>query len=836
MNRKRLLRLLIPIGCALILVGAGLYVWLFHDLPSIDRLQAGMQLPSTQIYDRHGQLLYEVLAGGGTGGLSSAIALDNIPRHCVNAAIATEDANYYAHPGVDLVGIVRAAWANVRGGEVVAGGSTITQQVARNLLLDPQERADRTVTRKLREMILALRLQAAYSKDDVLALYLNQSYFGNLAYGIDAAARAYFGRSAPELSLAECAMLIGLLQAPAVYDPLTNPETADARQEVVLNLMAQNGFITQIEAETAARDELQFAASPFPIEAPHFVMAVLKQLERDYPDQLLRGGLRVTTTLDLAWQNTAHRIVNNALSGLNHPGNPSRPAANANNAALVALDPRTGQIYSMIGSPDYFNEDIDGAVNAALALRQPGSALKPFTYAAAMNPNAADPWTAATMILDVRTPFVTRRLESYTPLNFGLVEHGPVSAREALASSLNIPAVIALEHAGIGTMVELAANAGMSSLATNTSIDLAVTLGGGEVRLLDLTAAYSIFANGGWRVDPVYILHVEDASGAILYQWQPAPPTVRVIDERLAWLITDMLSDDEARIMGFGRYSAMNIGRAAAAKTGTTTDFRDNWIVGYTPELVTGVWVGNADNTPMRSVTGVSGAAPIWNQFMRAALRGQPETEFVRPDGLTRQEVCIPSGLLPTPRCPRTRLEWFIDGTQPAAADNLYQEFILDRATGLLADDDTPVERRVRQVFALYPQEAREWALRQGIPQPPERASALTPVQMPDAARGLRLLSPDPYTEFEISPILPIDAQRIRFAVGVPSGTQRVTYELDGILLPPVESAPWSLWWTLELGEHTLIAHAETLDGLQTSAPLQFRVVADAPPEAYNSE
>jgi 1A family penicillin-binding protein len=834
MNRKRLLRLLIPIGCALIAVGAGLYIWLFHDLPSIDRLQAGMQLPSTQIYDRHGQLLYEVLAGGGTGGLSNAIALDTIPRHCINAAIATEDANYYAHPGVDLVGIARAAWANVRGGEVVAGGSTITQQVARNLLLDPQERADRTLTRKLREMILALRLQAAYSKDEVLALYLNQSYFGNLAYGIDAAARAYFGRSAPELSLAECAMLIGLLQAPAVYDPLTNLDAAKARQRVVLELMAQNGFITPVEVETAARDELQFASTPFPIEAPHFVMAVLKQLERDYPDDLLRGGLRVTTTLDLAWHTTAHRIVNNALSGLNQPGNPSRPAANANNAALVTLDPRTGQIYAMLGSPDYFNEDIDGAVNAALALRQPGSALKPFTYAAAMNPNAADPWTAATMILDVRTPFVTRRLESYTPLNFGLVEHGPVSAREALASSLNIPAVVALDHAGIGAMVELAANAGISTLATNTSIDLAVTLGGGEVRLLDLTAAYSIFANGGWRVDPVYILRVEDADGAILYEWQPAPPTVRVIDERLAWLITDILSDDEARIMGFGRNSAMNIGRAAAAKTGTTTDYRDNWIVGYTPELVTGVWVGNADNTPMRNVTGVSGAAPIWNQFMRAVLRGQPETAFVRPDGLVRQEVCIPSGLLPTPCCPRTRLEWFIDGTQPIAADNLYQEFILDRATGLLADDDTPVERRVRQVFALYPQEAREWAIRQGIPQPPERASALTPVRMPDADRGLRLLSPDPYTIFEISPILPIDAQRIRFAAGVPPGTQRITYELDGVMMPPVESAPWSLWWTLELGEHTLIAHAETLDGVQTSAPITFTVVADEPPGAYN--
>ena len=386
--------------------------------------------------------------------------------------------------------------------------------------------------------------------------------------------------------------------------------------------------------------------------------------------------------------------------------------ANANNAALVAMDPFTGQVLTMLGSPDYFDERIDGAVNAALALRQPGSALKPFTYAAAMNPDRPDPFTAATMLLDVETPFVTRKLESYTPANFGQVEHGPVLVREALASSFNIPAVITLDHIGIDSMVTLAANAGLTSLASNTSVDLAITLGGGEVRLLDMAQAYSIFPNGGYRVEPTFILKVTDRQAdQVIYQWQQTPPgstsaTVRVLDQRIAYIISDILSDNSARIRSFGLNSALNIGRPAAAKTGTTTDFRDNWVMGYTPNLVVGVWVGNADNTPMVDVTGVTGAAPIWNAFMRAVLIGQPEQHFSEPDGIVTREICALSGLLATPQCPRRRVELFIDGTQPTEPDNIYQTFTIDSATGLLADDSTPLDRRVQRVYAVLPQEA----------------------------------------------------------------------------------------------------------------------------------
>lgn len=824
LGRARKLALLAGLG---LLLGMGwVYNWLFTDLPAIEELEAGLALPSTRIYDRHGRLLYEILPP--EGGRNTAITLSEVPASCQQAVIATEDANFYAHPGVDVVGIARALWINVRGGEVLAGGSTITQQVARNLLLDPEQRLERTLQRKLRESILAMRLQNAYSKDDILLLYLNQAYFGNLAYGIEGAARAYFAKPAAELSLAECALLAGILQNPAAHDPLSRIESARARQENTLRLMVNHGYITAEAAASAARDDLQFAATRFPIEAPHFVMAVWKQLERTYPDALYRRGLDVVTTLDLDWQRAAQTIAQSQLDYLNNPTLPGRVAANAHNAAVVALDPFTGQVLTMLGSPDYFDESIDGAVNAALALRQPGSALKPFTYAAAMDPARPDPWTAATMILDVQTPFITRRLESYSPANFGLVEHGPVLIREALASSYNIPAVVALEHAGLQQMVGLAANAGLTTLAENTRIDLAVTLGGGEVRLLDLTRAYSIFANGGFYVEPSFILRVSERGGPPLFEWTPPRLDQRVLDERLAYIITDILSDPRARIPAFGLNSALDIARPAAAKTGTTTDYRDNWVIGYTPNLVVGVWVGNADNTPMVNATGVTGAGPIWNMFMRRVLVGQPQLAFREPPGIIRRTVCALSGLLPTADCPQTRVELFIEGTEPTEPDTFYQRFSIDRQTGLLADETTPPERRAERVYLVLPQEAREWAIRRGIEQPPLAAGAGHTL---DTARGLRLLSPDPYTRFQVSPLLPPDSQRIRLTVGAPAGAQSVTYLLNGEALGSVEAAPWALWWSLEPGAYELVARASLADGTTIdSAPVPFSVTAYAPP------
>ncbi|WP_119072809.1 penicillin-binding protein 1C [Aggregatilinea lenta] len=822
--RRRWQKVALVLTALALVVGGALYAWLLVGLPPVDALEDGLALPSTRIYDRQGRLLYQI-ADPDTG-VNEVIPLDQMSACVVQATLATEDVNFYRHPGVDVEGIARALWINLKGGEVVAGGSTITQQVARNLLLDPEQRAERSLQRKLREGILAIELTQHYSRDEILALYLNQTYYGNLAYGIEAAARAYFGKSAGELSLAECALLAGLPQAPSQYDPLSNPDAAKDRQRVVLDLMVRHDVIAQAQANQAFDEELQFASTSFPIEAPHFVAAVWTQLERDYPDQLYAGGLTVTTTLDLDWQRTAEEATRRHLDRLNDPP-AGEPAHNAQNAALVSIDPATGQVLAMLGSPDYFNVRIDGAVNAALAPRQPGSALKPFTYAAAFDPAQPDPWTPATMVLDIGTPFVTRRLESYTPSNYGMVEHGPVLVREALASSYNIPAVIALDHIGLDSLVSLTTRLGITTLTDTSRFDLALTLGGGEVRLLELTAAYAALANGGYRVNPAMILEVRDRDGDVLYEWQPTVQTNPVIDPRVTFLITDILSDNAARIPSFGAGSVLNIGRPAAAKTGTTTDFRDNWTVGYTPNLVTGVWVGNADNTPMVDVSGISGAGPIWHEFMRRVLLGQPEIEFSVPEGVTQAEVCATSGLLPTPACPTTRRDWFIEGTVPTEEDNLYQTFVLDQRTGLLADDTTPPEAREERVYLVLPPEAHDWAIRQGIPQPPVGAQIVGGEQVP-----ARLLSPDPYTVFRLSPQLPPDEQRIRFTVAVPTNAQSVIYLLDGDPLDTVDERPFSLWWTLQPGEHDLVAEVVLSDGSTvTTDPVHFQVGAWVPPD-----
>lgn len=705
----------------------GLALWLLPDLPNLDRLGDGLKRPSTRIFDRHGTLLYEILSP--TEGRNTPIALNDIPQHCRAAVIATEDANFYTHPGVDPVGVLRALWINLRGGEVVAGGSTITQQTARMVFLDP---LDRSLKRKLQEMILAIRLETAYSKDEVLALYLNQAYFGSLAYGIEAAARAYFGKSASELSVAECALLAGVLQAPALYDPLTNPDAARERQGVALRLMFERGDLTAAEAARALDEPLAFAAAPFPIQAPHFVMTVWAQLERDYPDRLYRDGLDVYTTLDLSWQQTAERVARQQLFYLNDPNQTERTPVGADSAALVALDPHTGEVLAMLGSPDYFDADISGAVNGTLALRQPGSTLKPFTYAAAMDPDRPDPWTAATVTQDVVTAFTTRKGELYVPTNFGNVEHGPVTVREALASSYNIPAVAALEAVGVRSMVDLAARAGMTSLWENPDLDLAVTLGGGEVRLLDLTQAYAIFANGGYRVAPVMITRVEVRDQETLYEWTPPALTERLIDPRVGWLITDMLADDVARINGFGRGSLLNIGRPAAAKTGTTTDSRDNWVVGYTPSVVVGVWVGNPDNRAMVNATGLTGAGPIWHHFIRQVLAGTPPEPFPQPDGLVRVDICLPSGLLATPDCPTRRAEWFIPGTQP---------------TETLAS----------------------------------------------GTDGVRVVSPFPGAVYQLSAGVPRETQRIRLSLEAPLDAVRTEYLINGEVVSESAQGWWPL-------------------------------------------
>jgi 1A family penicillin-binding protein len=807
-----------------VIVGVAGLIWYgraIADLPSIGHLENKLSIPSSYVYDRQGRLLVELLAGA--EGKHAPLPLERIPRALRQAVLATEDASFYYNPGFSPRGIVRSAWLNLRSGYVVAGGSTITQQLVRNLFMEPAERYDQTLERKAREATLAVRLTARHSKDEILALYLNQTYFGNFAYGVDAAAQAYFGAPAEELDLAQCALLAGLVQSPALYNPYTHGEAALQRQRVVLNLMARHGYLTPAEADLAAGEPLHFAASPFPIEAPHFAMYVADILERELGTERLRqGNLRVYTTLDLDMQRAAELTARRRLEELNRKdGEKAALHRRVDNAAVVALEPASGEIVVLVGSPDYFDAHINGAVNAALALRQPGSSLKPFTYAAAFE---AD-YTPATLLLDVRSTFMTKEGLPYVPQNYDLQYHGPVLARQALASSFNVPAVKTLDHIGVERLAELTSRLGLSSFEGAARYGLSLTLGGGEVSLLELSVAYAGLAAGGRQVEPIAVRRVEDGSGRVLRAWQGGP-SVRVLSPQTAYLITDILSDDQARIAGFGEGSALRLSRPAAAKTGTTTDWRDNWVVGYTPDLVAGVWVGNADNTPMYNVSGISGAGPIWHDFMEEALLGRPVREFSRPDGLIEADICSVSGLAPGPDCPLVRTEMFVAGSEPHDVCTMHQRVRLDRATGELATADTPAERIMEQVYLILPAEAQEWAAEQGVPRPPiegglaGRAPAMS-------EEVLTLTSPDAGTIYQLSAALPRTEQRVALAARSADGVRFTAVELwvDGEAAARFSAGPYETRWVLEPGTHTFLARGRTIDGQWVeSRPVQVVV------------
>jgi len=804
---------------------------LVGDLPAVDSIRAGLLPPTTQIFDCRGRLLYEVMDP--EVGKHTYVSLDQIPLALHRATIATEDATFYDNPGVDLAAIVRALWINLRGGEVLSGGSTITQQLARNLLLSPGERTQRTLWRKMRESILAWRMARRLSKDEILELYLNQTYYGSVAYGVEAAAQAYFGKHVGELDLAECALLAGLPQSPALYNPLEQPESASARQRTVLELMRKAGYISDEDVRLAAGETLRFAAAPFPIQAPHFVMHVRGILERELGlEAIYRSGLRVFTTLDLDLQERARDIARQRLSDLNETKN-GMPGADAHNTALIAIDPDTGHIRAMLGSPDYFDSTIDGAVNCTLALRQPGSAIKPLTYAAAF----AAGYTPATMLTDVRTAFTTSEGTSYVPVNYVHRYHGPVLLRQALGSSMNLIAVKVLQYVGVEQLRILARDLGITSLSQDR-LGLALTLGGGEVSLMELTAAYAAFANGGDRIDPISITRIENRNGQVIFE-APPPQRHRVIDPRVAYLIADILSDDTARIPAFGEDSVLELSRPAAVKTGTTSDWRDNWTIGFTPSLVVGVWVGNADNHPMQNISGISGAAPIWHDFMEEAHKGIPAQSFERPGGILELEICPLSGLLPGPSCPHRRREYFIAGTEPTTECTLHRTVRVDTTTGLLASEHCPPQAVIERTYTYYPPDALQWARDAGLPLPPEQRC---PIHRPDEALAqaspaptlaaasvstartpkMVITDPDPNGVYRITAELPAADQRIGIAARADTGEpmREVSLLLDGVPLAVMSRAPYRTLWELSLGQHSIQAKGYTSEGAQVESDM----------------
>lgn len=685
-------------------------------------------------------------------GLRKEVPLDQISPWLIHATISTENETFYSDPGFSVLAIVRAAVQNLRAGNTASGASTITQQLARALVLETEFAYQRTAERKLVEVIVASEIRRKYTKNEILEIYLNEIFYGNFAYGIQAAAQTYFDKPASELNPVEAAFLAGLPQSPATYDPVVNREAAIQRMHTVLRLMSEaNGtgciaiqhddmttwgvprggslciiarpqpdgsvlyyYTTpntpepqELTLELALVETKTFTPPSNEFIHPHFVNYVWQQLEETYgPQAIYSAGYRVYTTLDENIQSIAERAVASQLSSLQARG------INATNASVVVLNPKNGAVLAMVGSADYRNEQIDGQVNIAFTAQQPGSAIKPFVYLTAFLPDEQGRYlTPASVLWDVRTDFGN----NYIPVNYDRLYHGPKTAREALGNSLNVPAVKVLQYAGLLRFTELATRFGIKFPLGNPverNAGLPTALGAVEVRLFDLVAAYAALANNGARIEPFSIVYIEDSKGNEIYR-ATAQTGTQIVPPEYAYLITSILSDGAARAEEFGRGWPLELqgGRPVAVKTGTSNDSRDVWTVGYTPQLTVGVWVGNSDNTPMTGLTGYYGAAPIWNEIMEAAHAGLAIESFSPPPGVMQAEVCRDSGTLPSPQCAgRTHVEIFASSAPPPGPDkDIYRLVTVDTYTQKLANEACASEAEARVFLVLDDPWAYDW-------------------------------------------------------------------------------------------------------------------------------
>jgi 1A family penicillin-binding protein len=651
--------------------------WLFllRGLPKPGTLTTRPQTVSTKIYDRNGVLLYKVYKNENR----TLLHLSDIPTNVRNATIAIEDEDFYSHPGFSVRGITRAFFKNLTHGELT-GGSTITQQLVKTTLLSPEK----TLLRKVKEIILAIEVEMAYSKDQILEMYLNEVSYGGSSYGIEEASQTYFAKHASELNLAEAALLAGLTQRPTAYSPFgTNPELANARQKEVLQKMFEQGYITYDDQQKAKSESLAFAKPRNDIKAPHFVMYVKQLLAEKYGEDMVEeGGLEVTTSLDLSTQDMAQSHVHNEVEKIKR--------LNINNGAALVTNPQNGEVLAMVGSSDYFDKAHDGNVNVTISQRQPGSSIKPVNYSYAIENGI---YSAASVISDTPITYSIPGSPSYTPRNYDGRYHGNVTIRSALAQSLNIPAVKILASYGVPKMVEHAKKLGITTWDNSSRFGLSLTLGAGEVKMTDMAVVYGTFANYGRRVDLKPILRVVDYRGEVLQdntcapintvekpkqeslvtkvvqifkpkfayaEEAPTPPCGRqVISSQSAFIITNILSDNAARTPTFGPRSQLVIDRhpEIAVKTGTTQSLRDNWTIGYNQQYMVLTWVGNNNNQAMSYVaSGVTGASPIWHKIMTSLVENKPSLAWQEPGGVVRANVCLGSAM---------RKDYFILGHEP---------------------------------------------------------------------------------------------------------------------------------------------------------------------------
>ncbi len=680
---KKILRILFPkkykkyITLLLLLAfGVFLYFFIIKDIPSTATIGRTNYPQSSKIYDRNGKLLYTIY----TSKNQSFVALKDIPHNLQNATIAIEDKDFYKHGAIDFRGIARALFVTLFRGQV-QGGSTLTQQLVKNSILTPE----RSIVRKIKEIILSYIVESTNSKSKILEMYLNQVPYGGTAWGVQAASYVYFNKPVSKLNLAESSFLAGLPNSPSLYSPFgPHPERAKVRQKEVLQKMVEQKFITQKQANDAYNQKLEFSKIADKISAPHFVFYIKDLLIQKYGQRVVeQGGLNVITSLDSELQKFAEDTVSSEVAKIE--------GFNVSNGASVITNPSTGEILAMVGSKDYFDAANDGNVNVTIAKRQPGSSIKPINYATGLSKG----YTAATPFIDEKVCFPNQGGSNYCPVNYDGKFHGVVPMRIALGNSLNIPAVKMLKANGIEAMIATASAMGIKSFDNNLDrYGLSLTLGGGEVTMLEMVEAFGVFANRGYKIDLHPILKVTDARGKILEEYKkPQSPIFgkRILDPAVAFIISHILLDNQARLIEFGGNSPLRIGNfPVSVKTGTTNDFRDNWTIGYTPSYVVAVWVGNNDNTPMRGiVSGITGAAPIWHKIMEKLVTNKGPEWPQKPDNVVGKIVCATSGLIPPPegtadRCP-TRFEYFVKGFEPNKVDPGRQPVLIDKATNDLA-------------------------------------------------------------------------------------------------------------------------------------------------------
>lgn len=694
--------------CALIIAFILGSIYLLKDLPSPRRLtHSDNYAVSTQIFDRNSNLLYEIFADENR----IPIQIDSLPEYVHESAVAIEDKNFYSHFGFDIFGIIRALKTNITG-DRVEGGSTITQQLVKNALLTNE----RSIKRKVKEAILSVFTEVLYSKKQILEMYLNYISYGGTSVGIESAANKYFDKHASELSLAEAALLAGLPQAPSKYSPFgSNPEEAKNRQKDVLRRMREDGYITQEEEEAAANEVLNYAISQTDINAPHFVFYVRDQLYEKYGVETVeKGGLRVTTTLDLELHNAAQASLSAEISKLER--------YSVGNGAALIIKPNTGEILSMIGSKDYFNATDEGQVNVTLSQRQPGSSIKPIMYATAFQLGALNP---GSVLIDTNTCFTAPGQPQYCPKNYDGSFKGPVTIRSAIGNSLNIPAVKGLRIIGVEEFIKQATKMGITSWKDPSQYGLSLTLGGGEVRMIDLVQAFSVIANMGVKTPLTPIIKIEDYRGNLIEETNfeqrikdlatlteyDAEETygelMRVMDKGPAYMVADIMQDNNARVQAFGSNSELVIpGKQVSVKTGTTNDLKDNWTVGFTPEYLVMTWVGNNDSTPMNRniVSGVTGAAPIFNDIMKYILQNKTYDWYEKPADVIRTGVC-PSGFPPAKNgqpCNVLSTELYWEGSKPTNSSFVTQDFWIDPRTGVPPKFGEQIEGLVLENHTFY--------------------------------------------------------------------------------------------------------------------------------------